>query len=577
MCPLIDPLTRLALALEDQPGTHVVLLGSGVSRAAGVPTGWELLLDLMRRIAVAEGEADVTDPAGWWLRTRGRPPAYSEVIEALAPTAEERRVLLARYFEPTPEDRELQRRVPTVAHRAIARLMADGRIRVAVTTNFDRLLEGALEAEGVQPTVVSSEAGAEGLLPLQHVGPLVIKVHGDYLDSPLLNTAEELERYSVPVRELLCRVLTEFGLVVCGWSGESDVALGNCILESTRHRFGTFWMSMGDPATAAAKLITHRRASLIQIEDADQAWSAVENKVQAIRDASRPPPLTVELAVAEAKRLVAEPRHRVRLFDLMSSEAELLAKRSGSICARPWPRERDEWIAAANAHVTAADRASFVGAVVAFHGDPSTDQPLIEMVRLAWSLDWRRTEDRDLTRLGPAWVTHMTCVAAIASGRWALLKRVLLDTLIRQHHGPDVPLVKLFPLHFVLVRGHEDHLVPPPADGSRYRVPFSEWALSRGKATLRHSLRSDELIERSWELLDWIVALLSVNRGPHIPLGRYVYREDAAVSEAAMRLVASQTGTELGNLLLSEKFMAANQTLGEAHRVVKERTAQLRW
>jgi hypothetical protein len=576
MCPLIDPLTRLALALEDQPGTHAVLLGSGISRAAGVPTGWELLIDLIRRIAAAEGEADVADPAAWWQRTRGRPPAYSEVVEALAPTAEERRLLLARYFEPTPEDRDLRRKVPTAAHRAIARLMADGRVRVAITTNFDRLLEGALEAEGVQPTVVSGEAGADGLLPLQHVGPLVIKIHGDYRDSPLLNTAEELERYPAAVRELLCRVLTEYGLVVCGWSGDWDAALRDCLLESTRHRFGTFWMVKGVLGEEAKRLVAHRRATVIPIEDADRAWPITENKVQAIRDASAPPPLTFELAIAETKRLVAEPRHRVRLFDLMMSESELLQASLGRSRARS-VSDADEWVSQVHHLAAIADRAAVVGAVVGFHGEDGTDNAIVEMLRGIWSRSLLRRDDCDLSRLAPAWATHLICVSVIARGRWPLLRRIMLDTLVPLQNERDVPMVSLYPLYSAFADGPDELLLPSANRGGRNQLAFSDWALARGKETLSSIVRSEGLVEAAWELLDWTTAIVALSLKGHLQLGRYARRGDGAVSEAAMRLVQAQTGSLLGHVMLNEKFVTNAEALGAAQTHMRERTVGLRW
>lgn len=39
--------------MTTSPGTYALLLGSGVSRAAGIPTGWEVTLDLVRKAAVA--------------------------------------------------------------------------------------------------------------------------------------------------------------------------------------------------------------------------------------------------------------------------------------------------------------------------------------------------------------------------------------------------------------------------------------------------------------------------------------------------------------------------------------------
>ena len=111
----------LAFSLYAGPGTYAILLGSGVSSAAGVLTGWKLTLDLVRQLATLEGEA-TDDPAAWYAERYGREPRYSEVVYELAPTRDERRSLLQSYFEPDEEDREEGRKEPTAAHRAIARL-----------------------------------------------------------------------------------------------------------------------------------------------------------------------------------------------------------------------------------------------------------------------------------------------------------------------------------------------------------------------------------------------------------------------------------------------------------------------
>ena len=48
---MIDPLTALAFSIYENNGVYCLLLGSGVSRSAEIPTGWEITLDLVRRIA----------------------------------------------------------------------------------------------------------------------------------------------------------------------------------------------------------------------------------------------------------------------------------------------------------------------------------------------------------------------------------------------------------------------------------------------------------------------------------------------------------------------------------------------
>ena len=54
-------------------------------------------------------------------------------------------VWLKAYFEPNDDERAQGLKRPTAAHRSIAELVAAGAIRVIITTNFDCLLEQALD------------------------------------------------------------------------------------------------------------------------------------------------------------------------------------------------------------------------------------------------------------------------------------------------------------------------------------------------------------------------------------------------------------------------------------------------
>jgi len=162
------------------------LLGSGLSRAAEIPTGWEITLDLIRRVARAQGTEQQPDWAKWYHETTGQAPNYSTLLEELAGSPDERRAILHRYIEPTEEDREEGRKVPTAAHRAIAELVRRGYIRVIVTTNFDRLTESALREIGVEPTVVASVDALLGAEPIAHSVCYILKLHGDYKDARIL-------------------------------------------------------------------------------------------------------------------------------------------------------------------------------------------------------------------------------------------------------------------------------------------------------------------------------------------------------------------------------------------------------
>ena len=47
---MIDPIHSLAFSIQANRGVYAVLVGSGVSRAANIPTGWEITLDLIRKL-----------------------------------------------------------------------------------------------------------------------------------------------------------------------------------------------------------------------------------------------------------------------------------------------------------------------------------------------------------------------------------------------------------------------------------------------------------------------------------------------------------------------------------------------
>jgi hypothetical protein len=45
---LIDPALSLAFSMYSNKGVFALLLGSGASRSARIPTGWEIMMDLIR-------------------------------------------------------------------------------------------------------------------------------------------------------------------------------------------------------------------------------------------------------------------------------------------------------------------------------------------------------------------------------------------------------------------------------------------------------------------------------------------------------------------------------------------------
>jgi hypothetical protein len=211
---------------------------------------------------------------------------------------------------------------PTKAHHAIAQLAASNTVRIVITTNFDRLIEHAMHEAGVEPTIIASDDAVVGATPLVHAKCTVIKVHGDYLDARIKNTDAELEAYSPAMNGLLDQVFDNFGLLVVGWSSEWDTALRSAILRAPSRRYPFYWAARGAIGGLAQDLIDQRGARSFEIADAENFFVKLQETLEALRQASRPHPLSVEMAIALAKRYCRDDKFAMEWAEFLRDEVE---------------------------------------------------------------------------------------------------------------------------------------------------------------------------------------------------------------------------------------------------------------
>jgi hypothetical protein len=426
----IDALLSLAHTMVSAPGTQAVLVGSGVSRSAQIPTGWEVTLDLVRRLGVLAGAEINAAPEDWYEDTYGEPPDYSVLLGSLAKTPAERRALLQGYFEPTEAEREAGAKLPTPAHRALARLAAQGFIRVILTTNFDRLIETALRDEGIEPIIVSTPDATDGAAPIVHQRCLLVKLHGDYLDDRIKNTESELATYDPRMDVYLDRILDEFGLIVCGWSGEWDPALRTAFERCKSRRYTTTWTTMSDPGSRASRLIALRGAQVVKISGADTFFVSLAEKVKSLAEMGTDSPLSVATAIASLKRYVTEERHRIRLEDLLMDEANRLSKRLREDF--PFQGGPVPTLELAAERIRRMDAATEILRSLFFHGcrlaTTSHDRLFLQTLALlappedvAGYTIWT-----DMARYPMASIIYAGALGALAAENWGLLRRLLV-------------------------------------------------------------------------------------------------------------------------------------------------------
>lgn len=530
---MLGPIESLAFSVHNKPGVYALLLGSGLSRSAMIPTGWEITLDLVTKLAQMKSENCAADPLGWYRNQFEKDPDYSEILLALGKTPEERQQIIREYIEPSEEDRENGLRIPTLAHKAIAQLVKNNSIRVILTTNFDRLMETALEEIGITPTIVSSVDQLKGSPPIVHTQCLLFKIHGDYLDIRIRNTTRELEHYPKEFNKHLKRILEDFGLIICGWSADWDSALSSVIMQSASRRYTHYWAIKGEPKERAKQLILHRQAEKIDISGADQFFPELERIINALAYSNKAHPLSVEAAVNSTKKYLTEPKYRILLDDLVTAEVDEILRflsDSGFKKTATTNRQPNE---------------SALSAI--FRAHESALEKLIAMATVGgkWADKWNfHTWQTAIIKLGVNTNNHNDVISIYP----ATLLFYVYGLALLAGGGNNLPIlysictapisVMQFEKRCVSQRlppttwGIESEYFQKELEGMRSAItPVSDWIYKRLQKSIGTVFTSESAFQYAFDTFEVYVALnyslTGLRRDPYwAPYGAYVYRHD---------------------------------------------------
>lgn len=567
-------------------GVYTLLLGSGVSRSSKIPTGWEITVDLVRKVAALQGAACEPDPSAWYLATFGKQPDYSELLDVLCKTPAERQQLVRAYLEPTADERAEGDKQPTAAHRAIADLVKAGFIRVILTTNFDKLMELALQDIGIVPTVLSSTDHIAGALPLVHTGCTLIKIHGDYLDTRIRNTASELAEYPEEFKHLLDRVFDEYGLVVCGWSADWDEALRNALIRAPYRRFSTYWANRGALGETAEDLIQRRAAHVIPIEGADTFFSKLAELVSVLESFSQPHPLSTAAAVASLKKYLSEQKYRIQLDDLITGETNRVL----SVIEGPtfdMPRALDGKTLGDRVRGYEAASTTLIE-MAAVAGYWAKDEQLKPWLRSVARLSQRKHENGLATLIGfqryPAClVIYAFGLGAVASDNLSAFGELLSVKIVREHRNELVSVSALHPISMFeygeaaakLLPGKEQKILPLNSWIEDYFAPLGK-ALFQSDQEYRNGL---DKLEFLWTLA-YVHSIREKDSHSWFPFGNFIYRSDSYTQlMKAVRSSLSAAG-DSSPYVMSSIFGTSVKECGEMLDIIEQKALQLghpRW
>jgi hypothetical protein len=414
-------------------------------------------------------------------------------------------------------------------------MVAKGYFKVIISTNFDRLMEQALEMEGISPTVISTTDAVLGASPITHTKCTLIKVHGDYRDTRLRNTSLELSQYEASLNALLNRIFDEFGLIICGWSATWDTALRGAILSSPNRRYSVTWANKGQMSPEATELVRFKGASVIEIESADDFFSSTAEKLDALERFNSPHPISTAIAVASLKKYLVEDRFRIELSELLSKEAERQISNLQNAFGESRIFSSEEFVEGIRRCEQSLQTLIAVIANGAFWGRSEHSEVWLRTIVRMLDIPQDRsgyTILQNVRRYPACILLYAAGISAVASDSYETLERIVKYRRMNtedQFDERDVPFVDKLTAQAVL-----DPDVLKKALGNNYRTPSSERLYALLRDPLRSIIPSDSQYDDAFDRFEYLLALvvcderMKANRSsPFGPIGRFGWKRSS--------------------------------------------------
>lgn len=240
------------------------ILGSGASREAGILTGVE-----MAKIWAGELEKKYEEKELDRLKKQLN-------IDSVEPNSKNYFGIYDLRFYPDYQEgyayleRELEKGNPSLGHHVLAKILAGEMHNLAITTNFDSLIEDALFIyTNKHPLVVGHESLTE-FINLNIRRPIVAKIHRSLYFHPF-NRQQETDGLAEGWQETLKNAFMVYTPVVVGYSG-GDQSLMRFLQDDSIKMNGLYWCywDKEKPSKEIMELVKKKNGCLVPIESFDQ-------------------------------------------------------------------------------------------------------------------------------------------------------------------------------------------------------------------------------------------------------------------------------------------------------------------
>ena len=236
----MNPLVTLTASALPGEKKYIVFAGAGISKDAGIPTSWDLMVKTASILYSSETDKidSTIDLEKWFIDSKYSKISYSKIMELIYPKTADQQSFLRQF---------LGRYQVGKSHKGIAELVRRGIIRAIITTNFDNYIEKALEEIGLETQVISTIEDLRNSEPLIHCKAIrIYKPHGTLDRGLLKNTPKDLEKLNAHMEDELVKILSEHGVIILGYSGR-DPSIIEVIKKQECKHYPSFWVNLNIP------------------------------------------------------------------------------------------------------------------------------------------------------------------------------------------------------------------------------------------------------------------------------------------------------------------------------------------
>lgn len=279
----------------DRRNPHLAFfLGAGASKESGVILAGEMMRIFKSKISeIHSPQLQTNEEKNAWLKEqswykKGK-EEYGCLFEKSYSTKSDRQRFIESVCDRNPlTGRKVE---PSFGYLVLSDLLLRNYINTVVTTNFDDLVYIASTTFTGNRPIVYAYGILASEMKVNSPHSKVLKLHGDYLYSNIVNTADEMHVQSNAVknpardsREFISNlnmerqvrsVLDNFGLIVVGYSGGDKTIMD--LLKDVSENNGFYWCYVKDypPDADVLELVQSKKGKLVEINGFDDLFKEI--------------------------------------------------------------------------------------------------------------------------------------------------------------------------------------------------------------------------------------------------------------------------------------------------------------